>query len=139
MMKKTFFLYAFLGFALLTGCVAQEVKPDPTMMAGNLVITEAQDSAEIAVQVGRSINVRLPSNRSTGYQWVQTEPMRGILRDASPTHEQATPDVPGSGGTDVFPFVAARPGKQILQFEYRRAWTGDTPSDQKVKYIIVVE
>lgn len=109
------------------------------MMTGNIALTERQSGSEIKAHVGRQIDIRLPSNRSTGYQWQQIEPMRGILRDASPHYEQAAPDVPGSGGVDIFNFTAARPGKQILRFEYRRVWAESGAPAQKADFIIIVE
>lgn len=126
-------------FAALTGCATQETKPDEALLSNNIIVTEAQSGSEISTHVGKQIEIRLPSNRSTGYQWVQTEPMRGVLRDASPRYEQASPEIPGSGGTDVHLFTAARPGKQILKFEYVRTWVGSSPSTEKVSYTVIVD
>ncbi len=138
-MKKLLLLFALSCPVMFSGCAMQEAKPDSAMISGNLVLTEAQNGSEILVSVGRQIDVRLPSNRSTGYQWQQVEPMRGILRDASPHYEQATPEIPGSGGVDIFNFTASRPGKQILRFEYNRAWSESTASTQKINFTVVVE
>ncbi|MDR1529239.1 MAG: protease inhibitor I42 family protein [Burkholderiales bacterium] len=138
-MNRSIFFILFVLLASLTGCASTETRPDDALISSNIMLTEAQTGKEILAQVGQQIDIRLPSNRSTGYQWTQTEPMRGALRDASPLYEPTNPEVLGSGGTDVFHFTAARPGKQALKFEYARTWVGSPPASQKVNYVIIVE
>ncbi|MDR2710643.1 MAG: protease inhibitor I42 family protein [Burkholderiales bacterium] len=131
---------------ILTGCASQPSDAEKALsLSYGTVTTEALNGADIPLVVGQQLDVRLQSNRSTGHQWVQTEPMRGMLRDASPRYELppapagAEPNA-GAGGTEIFSFTAARPGVQMLAFEYRRTWETETPSAaiKIVRYQVVI-
>ncbi|MCL2298466.1 MAG: protease inhibitor I42 family protein [Proteobacteria bacterium] len=135
---------AALTTMVLAGCASKPAEPEKTLsLIYGTVATEALNGADIPLEVGQQLEVRLQGNRSTGHQWVQTEPMRGMLRDASPryelppTPEGAEPRV-GVGGTEIFSFVAARPGVQVLVFEYRRSWESSQEASKRVYYRVVV-
>ncbi len=143
---KTFFSSVpavLLALGVSAGCVSNPAESEKAM-SHSTVISEAQGGADISIEVGQQLEVRLQSNRATGYQWVQTEPMRGMLRDASPRYEVPPPPEgseprPGAGGVEIFSFAAARPGTQVLAFEYRRSWESDKAPAKKIRYRIVVE
>jgi predicted secreted protein len=135
---------AALVMMILTGCATQPAEPEKTLsLIYGTIATEALNGASIPLEVGQQLEVRLQGNRSTGHQWVQIEPMRGMLRDASPRYEIPPPPEGseprvGVGGTEIFSFVAARPGVQVLVFEYRRSWETTQEASKKIYYQIVV-
>ncbi|MCL2309269.1 MAG: protease inhibitor I42 family protein [Proteobacteria bacterium] len=128
----------------LTGCATKSVDSEKTLsLVYGTVATEALNGADIPLEVGQQLEVRLQSNHSTGHQWVQTEPMRGMLRDASPRYE--VPPTPegaepraGIGGTEIFSFTAARPGVQVLVFEYRRSWETSQEASKRIYYQVII-
>ncbi|MDR0248021.1 MAG: protease inhibitor I42 family protein [Burkholderiales bacterium] len=145
-MKNSFFAAcaATLIMMILTGCASKPAESEKTLsLIYGTVATEALNGASIPLEVGQQLDVRLQSNRSTGHQWVQTEPMRGMLRDASPRYEIPPPPEGseprvGAGGMEIFSFTAARPGVQVLVFEYRRSWETSQDASKKIYYQIVV-
>jgi inhibitor of cysteine peptidase len=148
-MKNLFFSAVSVSVAtlvvmLLAGCVIPPPEPEKTLtMSYGTIATEALNGADIPLEVGQQLQVRLQSNRSTGHQWVQTEPMRGMLLDASPRYEVPVPPEGseprvGVGGTEIFSFTAARPGVQTLTFEYKRLWETYQEATKKIRYRVVV-
>ncbi|MCL2872019.1 MAG: protease inhibitor I42 family protein [Betaproteobacteria bacterium] len=147
-MKKIFsaVFVVVLTSSVLAGCATRSADTDKTLsLSYSTIATEALNGANIPMEVGQQLDVRLRSNHATGHQWVQTEPMRGALRDASPryevlpTPEGAEPN-PSAGGTEIFSFTAARPGTQVLVFEYRRSWETDEQQEaiKTISYQITV-
>ncbi|MDR2016451.1 MAG: protease inhibitor I42 family protein [Burkholderiales bacterium] len=143
-MKNLSVFVAALAVIILVGCATKSAESEKTLsLSYGTIATEALNGADIPLEVGQQLQVRLQSNRSTGHQWVQTEPMRGMLLDASPRYEvPATPEGSeprvGVGGTEIFSFTAARPGVQVLAFEYRRSWENHQEATKKILYRVVV-
>ncbi|MDR0250073.1 MAG: protease inhibitor I42 family protein [Burkholderiales bacterium] len=135
---------AALAIMVLIGCASKPTEPEkPLSLIYGTIATEALNGASIPLEVGQQLEVRLQGNRSTGHQWVQIEPMRGMLRDASPRYEIPLPPEGSEprvsvGGTEIFLFTAARPGVQVLVFEYRRSWETTQEASKKIYYQIVV-
>ncbi|MDR0770637.1 MAG: protease inhibitor I42 family protein [Burkholderiales bacterium] len=147
---KNLFSVASVAFAtaltvtILAGCATKSAEPEKALsLSYGTIATEALNGADIPLEVGQQLQVRLQGNRSTGHQWVQIEPMRGMLLDASPRYEvplppEGTEPRPGAGGTEIFSFTASRPGMQALTFEYRRSWETGQEALKKIRYQVIV-
>ena len=80
------------------------------------------------VPAGRRIEIRLPSNITTGYSWVIGELTPGPIKPLGKVQyvpgKKAEGRI-GVGGTSVLALVATEPGKANLRLEYRRPWEKD--------------
>jgi len=91
--------------------------------------------------LGQVFAIRLPGNPTTGYQWQ----LAGISTPAvvslgKPQYER-TPTAKamvGSGGTFVFTFKAAKPGKAAVKLVYVRPWEKDKPPAETFSVTIEV-
>ena len=130
-----------LGILLLAGGCARPVvggpSSDPT---GDGPIIATMRSYRLEVKQGQVVEVRLPSNPSTGYRWVMVEPMPAVvaaLYDA--TYVPGRNNVVGSPGEERWTFVAVKPGSGIIRFEYRRPFDADTVAPaQRASYLFEV-
>lgn len=88
----------------------------------SLTITEAQADKTMTVRRGTAFEIRLKANATTGYSW-RFEPLPEDLLSLKSSTYVPTPTEPGvvgSGGTQVYRFVAAQPGSGDIDFVYER-------------------
>ncbi|GAB3149592.1 protease inhibitor I42 family protein [Amycolatopsis sp. NPDC004378] len=88
------------------------------------VLTLEADGAAASVAPGERLELRLPENASTGYQWVLDEPgppLRVVEETLHPAAGRA-------GGTGEHRFVlhADRPGETTVVAREARAWAPDS-------------
>ena len=130
-----------LGMLLLAGGCARPVVGGPSSEPiGDGPIIATMRSYRLEVKQGQVVEVRLPSNPSTGYRWVMVEPMPAVvaaLYDA--TYVPGRNNVVGSPGEERWTFVAVKPGSGIIRFEYRRPFDADTVAPaQRASYLFEV-
>lgn len=85
-------------------------------------ITEAQADKTITVRKGDAFEIRLEANATTAYQW-RFEPLPEdlvSLKSSTYVADPAPPGVLGSGGTQVFRFVAAGRGTGDVDLVYEQ-------------------
>jgi len=134
-------ILGILGTLLLAGGCARPVvggsSSEPTRegpMIANL------RNYRLEMKQGQVVEVRLPSNPSTGYRWVMVEPMPAViaaLYDAA--YVPGRNDVVGSPGEERWSFVAVKTGSGILRFEYRRPFDAPTVAPaQRASYLLEV-
>ncbi|MBW2617917.1 MAG: protease inhibitor I42 family protein, partial [Deltaproteobacteria bacterium] len=87
----------------------------------------------VAVAVGETFAVGLPSNATTGYTWQMTqEPSLVVARFLE--NEELTRDCAegavGCGGIDVWRFQAVAAGATVVQLSYSRVWESTEPARQ---------
>lgn len=134
-------ILGLLGMLLLAGGCARPVvggsTSEPTR-EGPMIATLRNYRLEM--KEGQVVEVRLPSNPSTGYRWVMAEPMPAVvaaLYDAA--YVPGRNDVVGSPGEERWTFVAVKSGSGILKFEYRRPFDPDTVAPaQRASYLFEV-
>lgn len=87
-------------------------------------LTERDDGRRIQVQVGDTIEIRLPENAPAGYRWgVDSLDERLFeLTEARGDYPTATT---GSAGEIVLRVTVRAPGEGTLRFKYWRSWEGD--------------
>jgi inhibitor of cysteine peptidase len=93
-------------------------------------LDEGDSGSTVSLGVGDRIEVTLPSNQTTGYQWVVTD--LGPLTQVGESEYDApsSTGVVGAGGTEKFTFEAKKTGSGTLTLEYRRAWEKDVPAEE---------
>jgi len=141
-LRKTLIpILGLLGMLLLAGGCARPVVGGPSdePTSDGPVIANLR-SYRLEVTQGQVVEVRLPSNPSTGYRWVMVEPMPAVvaaLYDAA--YVPGRNDVVGSPGEERWSFVAVKTGSGILRFEYRRPFDAPTVAPaQRASYLLEV-
>jgi inhibitor of cysteine peptidase len=104
------------------------------------MITEQDSGKTIELAVGQKVNVQLPSNPTTGYQWI-------VLGDSAPlklvgSDYAASPQAAGrmgAAGIQTLRFTATGSGKVELNLGYKRPWELDVPLAKTFSATIVVK
>lgn len=92
-----------------------------------LIVTEKENGKSLQLTVGQMVVIQLPSNPTTGYQWVlpwDTGPLVGGRQK----YTRNEGHMPGAGGTETFKFYAKDTGTVTLTLDYRRPWENDPPA-----------
>jgi inhibitor of cysteine peptidase len=95
-----------------------------------LTLGEKDTGRTVDLSAGQKLIVRLPSNATTGFQWV--------VADAGPMTQLGDPvykapegsGAVGASGTQVFTFAAGSSGAGELKLEYRRPWEKNVPAEK---------
>ena len=82
-------------------------------------LTVDDDGGQIELKNGDEIELVLPGNPTTGYQWVVTE-APSILEEVGEAEFLPESDLIGAGGEFHFRFVATAPGTAQLRLVYER-------------------
>jgi inhibitor of cysteine peptidase len=115
------FLAAALAGLLLPGCVT-EAQPEHAMILG-----QADNGASIMLPTGATMQVILPANPTTGYNWRISACDEKILKLVQQRFEPSTPARAGSGGQATWSFRAVAAGSADLLLEYVRSWEKTEP------------
>jgi inhibitor of cysteine peptidase len=134
-------ILGLLGMLLLAGgCARPVVGGSNSEPARDGPVIANLRSYRLEVKQGQVVEVRLPSNPSTGYRWVMVEPMPAVvaaLYDAS--YVPGRNDVVGSPGEERWTLVAVAQGTGTLRFEYRRPFDAPTVAPaQRASYLVEV-
>jgi inhibitor of cysteine peptidase len=114
--------------ALLVGCSATQ---------GPASIGEAANGTEVVLAVGQTLQVSLPANVTTGFDWAVDGAVPSQLTSVSDTYDTTAPaGVVGAGGTRTFVFRADSRGNGALRLVYARSWESGPP--QKTFAVTVV-
>ncbi|MBN1620216.1 protease inhibitor I42 family protein [candidate division WOR-3 bacterium] len=114
-MKKLYFLalFSFLG------CSGRKY----------IVIDSSFDGDTVLARANTSINVVLPSNPSTGYQWFfETDESNNLSLDSS-LFSPGTEGLLGSSGEQTFFITLRHDVSARLIFYYLRDWENSSPAD----------
>ena len=114
----------------LAACSAANRLPTPVVVQPlvqapgqkTVTVTGAQAGAEVALEVGQELWVRLPLSPTTGLEWSVVDLPPGVLVLRGSTFERAPRSVGAddAGGTSVYRLHAAAAGTVALKFEARR-------------------
>ena len=89
------------------------------------VLTLEADGAAADVAPGERLELRLPENAGTGYQWVLDGP-EPPLRVVAETRPPAATDRAGATGEHRFVLHADAPGETTLVARHARPWAPET-------------
>ena len=108
---------------------------DPTVSA----VGDGDTGAEIRLERGDQLEVRLTANPSTGYEWtVDGSATSAFLQQVSETFEPGDTDVVGAPGHTVYIFEAIDPGAGVLRLEYMRPFDELPIPERIVEYLVRV-
>ena len=110
---KRILLIIFILTALFT--LSCTVKP--------VYLTKKDNGREITIKQGTTINVKLRSNPTTGYDWYIEEKPENVTKESKTFIQSETKKgVVGTGGEIVFKFKASSKGTGTLILIYQRKW-----------------
>jgi inhibitor of cysteine peptidase len=101
--------------SVVAGCVLGIGAPGP------IAIDKDDNGRTVSVAVGQTLQLSLPSNPSTGYDWSLaggTPPQLQLLAESFET--SGTPGIAGAPGTRVFAWRTVKAGTGQLTLRYAR-------------------
>ena len=106
-----------------------------------LTVTVVACSTSLA---GTKATIELEGNPTTGYVWEAEIANPGIIEEVSNEYITAGQDdndveVVGAGGVFRFTFKGITQGETEITFNYQRPWEEDTPPEETITYIAVVD
>ena len=135
---RMFALFGLAGAATLLAACAVDVLNDKPEVEGvmapqTFTLSGDEVSGRVDLQIGDRIELRLPANPSTGYQWTfDTNGGAAVLIEKAYIADPAPEGLVGSGGTRVFVFEQ-RPGPDTeISLRYARSG-GDVAETRMVK------
>lgn len=100
---------------------------------------EADNGTTVEVKTGQVIEISLPGNITTGYNWVaDAEPLSILTQEGEPEFE-ADSDLIGAGGMITLKFKAKSAGQETLRLEYRQPWDKEMTPEGEFEVIVVVK
>jgi predicted secreted protein len=126
------------GVAVAGLAICSAMEPFAPKAGKVQTVTEKDSGKNVGLAVGDRLIVRLKSNPTTGYSWMAVKLSSAALKQVGKPKYESDPDPkPGSGGTDVFTYDAAKAGKATLVFTYQRPWEKKPPT-QKLTFNVTV-
>ena len=120
--------------SLLSAC-ATSAPPEKTTRQ----ITEADAGRQVELRLGDALEVTLPANPTTGYQWEVMDLDSAILRPlGEPTFEPSSNAV-GSGGQVTRRFEAIRAGQTELKLILQRPFEKNVAPVQTFEATILIK
>jgi inhibitor of cysteine peptidase len=119
---------------LLNACGAEPSSAAPTTR-----LTEADAGRSIELRVGNILEVTLPGNPTTGFQWEVGAGDSTILKlSGEPVFEPSSGAL-GGGGQSTLRFQAIAAGQTPLKLIYHRPFEKDTPPAQTFEVTVTVK
>jgi inhibitor of cysteine peptidase len=95
-----------------------------------LQVSEADHGATRVIATNDQVEIRLPENPTTGFQWQFDVSGVGRLRRLEDRFEQGSSAI-GATGLRVVSFVTEAPGEVHVEAVERRAWEPPDPSSKR--------
>ena len=89
-----------------------------------ITVTKEQGGREIALKVGDTLQIELPSRGGTGYSWFVEANGAPCLKLMSQSTRAAQEPRPGAPVMQVWRFKAQKPGATEIKMAYYRPWEG---------------
>lgn len=92
----------------------------------------------VVVQAGDEFFIALPSNRTTGYMWMQTIGDEKTVAYEGNVYQPPSGGLAGQGGQQIFIYHANRSGTTAIRFSYARPFEpGQAPAKSAVFSVTV--
>ncbi|KNC06354.1 MULTISPECIES: protease inhibitor I42 family protein [Pseudomonas] len=120
------------SLTLLTAC-AQQPRHN--------IELEDQSQCPVALSVGQTITLQLPTNPSTGYRWLVQNPGASVLRSLGPEVYSSAREtgVIGAAGQSTWRFQARAPGDGHLMLVLQQPWAPEVPPAETFSCDITVK
>jgi inhibitor of cysteine peptidase len=119
---------------LVAGCVGP-VSDD------RVRVGEAANQTEVRLRTGQLLEVSLPGNATTGFDWILNGRPPSRLTTVSDTYEPdpASTGAAGAGGVRTFVYRASEEGTGTLRLIYARSFEPDVPPAKLFTLDFIVE
>lgn len=98
-------------------------------------------SEKVKVKKGKVLTLRLKSNPTTGYSWLQvkSDSSKGLdsLKVIFERPKSSRPGLTGASGVEVWRFKAVQKGSYMLTFIYKRPWENAEPEHTAIYRVTV--
>ena len=118
---------------LLYACAAEASQEQSTIQ-----LTEADTGRLFELRVGDTLEVTLPGNPTTGFQWEVSEINSAILEPLGEPKFEPSSNAVGSGGNVTLRFETIGIGQTELKLIHRRSFEEDVPPAQTFEVTITV-
>lgn len=112
--------------------------PEPSPAKATKRLTKADTGRLIDLYVGDKLEVTLPGNPTTGFQWDIRDIDPAILRTSGEPEFEPFSSRVGSGGNIIMYFEAVRTGQMKLALIYHRPFEKDVPPAQTFEVTVTV-
>ncbi len=102
-------------------------------------ITEADAGRQVELRVGDMLELTLPANPTTGYQWETSDLDSAIIRPVGDQTFEPSSNAVGSGGLVTLRFEAVGVGQTELKLILHRPFEKDVPPTQTFEATVVVK
>ncbi len=100
--------------------------------------SEVDSERKIVLSVGRTFEIVLPSNPTTGYSWTLLSDQPNVVENQSHQYVADASGRVGVGGRTTWTLKARSHGEAILTFTYQRPWEENVPPTKTVTFTISV-
>jgi predicted secreted protein len=107
--------------------------------AGGTSLGEADNGKTVEVKTGNVIEISLPGNITTGYNWVVDPADLTILTQEGEPEYKAESDLVGAGGMITLKFKATIAGQETLHLVYRHPWEPEMTPEGEFEVTMVVK
>jgi inhibitor of cysteine peptidase len=126
-------LIAIVIVGLLYSCSAE-----PSPIRSNKRLTEGDTGRSIELHIGDNLEVTLPGNPTTGFQWEVSAVNTAILRSTGEPIFEPSSSAVGGGGRITFRFEAVGIGQTGLTLNYHRPFEKDVPPVETFEVTVIV-
>ena len=124
---------------IVAGTAWMAAAAGPQAAARTVSIGYSYDGGQVNLAVGDELELRVGSTPGTGYAWAVAMNDTAVLEPVGkPVDEKSTDARPGSPGSRVFRFRAARAGSSSLGLVYERPWEKNTAPARLFRVVAVV-
>ena len=121
--------------------VVQTPSPTPfvtPVMAGHLVVNEAQNTALVYMNKSNVITLKLQENPTTGFQWNLTTTSGLHIMNDTYEPSDTSGKLVGSGGIHIWDISTDTIGEQKIHAVYKRSWEQTSGNETTFSMTIVV-
>ena len=128
-------LVALMVFAIFASCSAL-YKDHGEIISRPFTSVDAD--REIVLSSNRNFQIMLPSNPTTGYDWILSNNRPDVITAISHKFIKDVSGRVGVGGETTWNLKTKKIGEAELSFSYQRAWVEGVPPTRVVTFKIVV-
>jgi inhibitor of cysteine peptidase len=111
----------------------------PSAFAATKVVTDSDKGGTVEIKMGDTLEVRLNSNPTTGYEWYVHKQSTTLLKLASQSQTQPTQPGVGRPIVQIFNFAPKAKGTGVLLLHYVRSWENADPNEEQFNLHVRIE
>lgn len=129
-MKKVGLICALISFGSITLTACQSSPMTVVNKTHQFYLAEKCPSP-LVIKRGETVQITLPENPSTGYQWQVLQTLKLLTVEESYQQQEAEEGMVGVGGEKTFRFKAQRSGQELIELVHIRPWESSKQAEQQ--------